>query len=109
MSGPEQFETEDASLHFLARKIGEEIESRIKQNPAEPQTSMAEDRYPFARTPKQEMRCFVLETWGSSSAEIDGCILVGNLDLVYQWLQTGAVPDAAKGKKSNLRAVESKP
>lgn len=52
---------------------------------------------------EEQRRAFVLEVIGSG--EIDGIVLVRNLDLVYRWLATGEMPVTEKQKKPALKPV----
>jgi len=48
--------------------------------------------YPFLETNHAKLRCFIAEHF--MNAEIDGNILVANMDAVYQWVLKGTVSKA---------------
>jgi hypothetical protein len=48
--------------------------------------------YPFLETNHAKLRCFIAEHF--MNAEIDGAILVANMDAVYQWILKGTVSKA---------------
>jgi hypothetical protein len=48
--------------------------------------------YPFLETNHAKLRCFIAEHF--MNAEIDGAILVANMDAVYQWILKGTVAKA---------------
>jgi len=48
--------------------------------------------YPFLETNHAKLRCFIAEHF--MNAEIDGAILVANMDAVYQWVLKGTVSKA---------------
>jgi hypothetical protein len=48
--------------------------------------------YPFLETNNAKLRCFIAEHF--MNAEIDGAILVANMDAVYQWVLKGTVAKA---------------
>ena len=54
----------------------------------------APEAYPWTDDPNEKRRAFIIELM--ANPDYDGGILVGNMELIYQWLTTGAVP---KGKK----------
>lgn len=59
----------------------------------EPEFEIDLDReYPWAADGDELRRTFVFEIMGTP--EIDGDILVKNMDAVAQWLKTGVVPGA---------------
>lgn len=57
----------------------------LRQEPEPP-----EDPYPFVATHEQGLRCFIYEC--VANAEIDGRILVENMEHVFKWITTGEVP-----------------
>ena len=44
--------------------------------------------------PDEHRRAYIIPLM--ADANIDGRILVGNMDLVYQWLKNGTVPESRK-------------
>jgi hypothetical protein len=53
--------------------------------------------YPHTAPLDEQRRAFVLETM--ADAELDGRLLVQNMDLVYKWLADGSVPPTEKSKR----------
>lgn len=45
--------------------------------------------YPFLETNNAKLRCFIAEHY--LNAEIDGNILVANMEAIYQWILKGTV------------------
>lgn len=63
------------------------------------------DLYEFVDEPDQKLRCFICERIASS--EIDGRILVENMDFIFRWIKEGLVPTqpaTAKAKRIPLNA-----
>lgn len=54
--------------------------------------------YPFLETNNAKLRCFIAEHY--LNAEIDGAILVGNMEAIYQWILKGKT--VAKARKPQL-------
>lgn len=54
--------------------------------------------YPFLETNNAKLRCFIAEHY--LNAEIDGAILVANMEAIYQWILRGKA--AAKARKPQL-------
>jgi hypothetical protein len=52
--------------------------------------------YPFLETNGAKLRCFIAEHF--MNAEIDGAILVANMDAVYQWILKGKTVAKARAK-----------
>lgn len=52
------------------------------------------------------LRAFILKHYGAGSFEIDGRVLVENMELVFKWITDGTVPVA--GRKKNLAVVPAK-
>lgn len=63
-----------------------------------------DEDYPWAMTPDEKLRCFIVEQMGNS--EIDGKVLVENLQAVFDWVKTGAVPKGESKKLSRLKTVD---
>ncbi len=59
---------------------------------ADQQVELVEFPYPFVEDDDQKLRCFIAEHF--MNAEIDGAILVANMDAVYQWILKGTVSKA---------------
>lgn len=49
------------------------------------------------------LRCFILKHYAVGATEIDGKILVENMDKIFDWIKDGAVPRAKR--KTNLTVV----
>ena len=54
--------------------------------------------YPFLETNNAKLRCFIAEHY--LNAEIDGAILVANMESIYQWILKGKT--VAKARKPQL-------
>lgn len=52
--------------------------------------------YPFLETNNAKLRCFIAEHY--LNAEIDGTILVGNMEHIYQWILKGKVVPKTRAK-----------
>jgi hypothetical protein len=52
--------------------------------------------YPFLETNNAKLRCFIAEHY--LNAEIDGNILVTNMEAIYQWILKGKVSAKARTK-----------
>jgi hypothetical protein len=66
----------------------------------------------WATTREELLRAWVVVCFSDVSpiAEYDGNVLVNNMDLVYKWLDTGAVPPPPGAKKpKHLTVVKPKP
>lgn len=61
---------------------------------------IASGPYPFAQTADQQLRCFIAKYYANS--EIDGAIMVQNLDLIYHWVKDGTLP-AKKAKPALVK------
>ena len=59
--------------------------------------------YHWAKDPDEIRRSFIFDRMASS--EIDGKILIENMDLIFRWLTKGEQPKAPK--KSHLKVAES--
>lgn len=60
--------------------------------------------YPWAQDADERRRSFVFESM--ASPEIDGGILLKNMDAIVQWLKTGALPaEQAPQRQRRLSAV----
>lgn len=90
-----QDEAEVAALLKLRERVEDEIADR---------ESLADDPYPFADSNDKSLKCFILDKLGDG--EIDGRILVGNMDMIYRWIQAGEVPTPEKARK-HLKPVQS--
>ena len=51
----------------------------------------------------QQPRCFIFETIGS--AEIDGNIMIANMQAVFEWIKNGPAQPQAHNKRSPVRKV----
>jgi hypothetical protein len=63
---------------------------------------MAEPDKPPEPLTELDCRMFIIEHM--ADADIDGGILVRNMDLVCRWLWSGEVPDAPGTKRAAVRA-----
>jgi len=54
--------------------------------------------YPFLETNNAKLRCFIAEHY--LNAEIDGAILVANMEAIYRWILKGKT--VAKARKPQL-------
>lgn len=54
--------------------------------------------YPFLETNNAKLRCFIAEHY--LNAEIDGAILVANMEAIYQWILKGKT--VAKARRPQL-------
>ncbi len=71
----------------------------------EPPPDDLDKDYPWAAGDLDVMlRSFIFQTLASS--EIDGAVAVGNMHAAYEWIKSAKLP---KGKKPNLKTVESEP
>jgi len=61
---------------------------------------VADDEFPFLDSNEQKTRAFILSYF--ANADIDGRILVVNMEAAYQWLMTGKIPPATKPTKSAI-------
>lgn len=59
--------------------------------------------YEWLLSKDEHLRAFILKHYGSGAHEIDGRILVSNMDAVFQWIKAGTLP-ALKSAR-NVRAV----
>ena len=75
----------------------------------DPEIEFNPEEYPQQCELAEQRRAFVVVHMGN--AEIDGKILLGNMKLIEEWLETGKVPEPAKDtKKTSLKVVaEPKP
>lgn len=62
-----------------------------------------EDKYPFVATHEQGLRCFIFEMM--ADADIDGKILVENMNYVYEWINEGTVPVSASQPLKKLKSA----
>jgi hypothetical protein len=62
---------------------------------------MADENKPSEPLTELDCRMFIIEHM--ADADIDGGILVRNMDLVCRWLWLGEVPEAPGGKKASAR------
>jgi hypothetical protein len=53
-----------------------------------PEEGESEKRYEFLDDGNQQLRAFIFETIGN--ADIDGTILVANMEAVFHWINNGA-------------------
>lgn len=61
-----------------------------------------DEQYPFVKTDDERLRCFIFETM--ANADIDGNILIMNMEATFQWIKNGAA-QAAQPKRSVMRKV----
>lgn len=54
--------------------------------------------YPFVEEDDQKLRCFIAEHY--LNAEIDGTILIENMNSIFSWIKDGKAP--ARSKKPTL-------
>lgn len=62
----------------------------------EPEIVVEPPQYFWTNDPDEQRRAFIIETM--SDADIDGPVLVSNMEAVFQWLKNGTV-SAPKAKK----------
>lgn len=70
---------------------------------AEQELELVELPYPFVESDEQKLRCFIAEHY--LNAEIDGTILIENMDRIFSWVKDGKIPAKAKGRPA-LHAVK---
>lgn len=51
---------------------------------------------PWSKDPDEHRRAFIIREM--ASADIDGAIMVSNMDAVYRWLRDGSLPVVTKKK-----------
>ena len=64
--------------------------SEITEDSAVELVPEKEEAYPWAADDDERRRCFVFEYM--SSPDIDGKVLIGNMDGMLVWLKTGKIP-----------------
>ena len=64
-----------------------------------------EPPYPWTQDPEEMRRCFIFEHMASS--EVDGKILVQNMEMVFRWIISGTIPSEKTASK--LKAVPKEP
>lgn len=65
----------------------------------------AESLYEFVETNDQRLRCFIVETM--ASADIDGRVLVENMDHAFKWIKEGVVPTQPVTSKTKRIALNA--
>ena len=76
----------------------QEIEAEIvKEEP--------DDRFPWAVDDEERCRTSIMEIM--ANADIDGKIMVWNMEVVYQWVRSHVVPAEAKKKHVRDSSTES--
>lgn len=61
------------------------------------------DPYFFADTPDEKLRCFIVETMATD--DVDGKILVENMQAIFDWVKTGAVA-APRSRPRHVKPVD---
>lgn len=64
--------------------------------------------YAWLLSKDEHLRAFILKHYGSGAHEIDGRILVSNMDSVFHWIKDGTVPVPAATRSRTLKAVGEK-
>ena len=92
----------------MADQTAEEIEEKLAELD-ELEITAPEDRYWFAANDDEKLKCFLID--GFVSADYEGRVMVQSLDMLYQWIKTGKVPNEkpVEAIKSRLRAVQTTP
>lgn len=57
--------------------------------------------YPFVDSDDQKLRCFIAKYY--ANAEIDGAILLENLDRIFTWVKEGKVPAKSRAKPTLVK------
>lgn len=68
-----------------------------------PEEKEPEKRYEFLDDDDQQLRAFVFETIGN--ADIDGAILIKNMDDIANWIKHGKQEQPQPHKRSTVRKV----
>lgn len=58
---------------------------------------MLDEKDSVEKTSDADLRAFIFEQY--ADAEIDGRILVQNMETIFQWIRNGTVPEATKKAK----------
>jgi hypothetical protein len=59
--------------------------------------------YGFLDEGDQQLRCFIFETIGH--ADIDGAIMIANMQAVFDWIKNGPAQPQQHNKRSPVRKV----
>ncbi len=78
-------------------------EDNAEKAEPEPVFELIDGKYDFVKDDVQ-LRAFIAETM--ANADVDGGILVGNMERVFKWVKAGTVPRKAR---SGLRVVSDNP
>lgn len=68
-----------------------------------PDVEVESDDYWFVDGPERALRCFIIEHMGSP--EIEGKVLVANMQAAFEWIMDGTVPQPAPKSSKNIKAV----
>ena len=74
-----------------------------EQEPEEMNCDVEPLPYPFVEDDDQKLRCFIAEHY--LNAEIDGTILIENMNSIFAWIKDGKAPARSK-TKPQLHAVK---
>ena len=58
--------------------------------PEDPEVEVVTFPFPFVETDEQKLRCFIAKYY--LNAEIDGAIIIENMERIYSWVMEGKVP-----------------
>lgn len=68
-----------------------------------PEEKEPEKRYEFLGDDEQQLRAFIFETIGN--ADIDGNILIANMQAVFDWIKNGPAQPQTQHKRPPVRKV----
>ena len=66
-----------------------------------PEVELVAFPFPFVDEDDQKLRCFIAKYY--MNAEIDGTILVENMNHIFQWIKDGRVPAKSKAKPALVK------
>jgi hypothetical protein len=88
----------------LSEKIGDKITRREEISETTLEIEPENDEFPFVTSADERLRCFIVREMASS--DIDGTIMVQNMDKVFKWVTTGKVPRMTYVKGKAVEVVE---